>query len=142
MPGYRVPTIVFLSLLSLALPASADETTDSIRKVISSQIAAFIDEDASKAFSFAAPALQKRFGDPRVFVEMVRKSYGAILRPGAYAFGKSHVDDDKSHAFQVVLISEPDGKEWAALYEMERQTDGRYAISGVRIMRDSVSKGI
>ncbi|MFN7093081.1 MAG: DUF4864 domain-containing protein, partial [Allorhizobium sp.] len=82
------------------------------------------------------------FPNAERFFEMVKKSYGPVYRPGNYAFGRNQVSPDGTVAYQEVLISAPDGKDWAVYYELKRQRDGQFAINGVRIKRETNSQGI
>ncbi|PYB75069.1 DUF4864 domain-containing protein [Rhizobium wuzhouense] len=110
--------------------------------VIEQQITAFLNDDAAAAYSFASPEIKSVFPNPERFFEMVKKSYGPVYRPGNYAFGRNQVSPDGKVAFQEVLISSPDGKDWAVYYELKRQSDGKFAINGVRIKRETTSQGI
>ena len=110
--------------------------------VIEQQITAFLNDDAATAYSFASPEIKSVFPNPERFFEMVKKSYGPVYRPGNYAFGRNKVSPDGQIAFQEVLISAPDGKDWAVYYELKRQSDGNFAINGVRIKRETSSQGI
>lgn len=110
--------------------------------VIEQQITAFLNDDAATAYSFASPEIKSVFPNPERFFEMVKKSYGPVYRPGNYAFGRNKVSPDGQIAFQEVLISAPDGKDWAVYYELKRQSDGNFAINGVRIKGETSSQGI
>ncbi|MBP1850122.1 DUF4864 domain-containing protein [Rhizobium halophytocola] len=146
MPGYRLFTPLALSAtlcaLLFSLPAKAADAMTEMRAVISGQLTAFINKDTDAAFSYASPAIKKLFREPQLFGEMVRRTYEAVYSPGSYAFGEGELDPDEKHGFQVVLIADHDGRQWAALYELERQPDGVFAINGVRMLRDRVSNGI
>ncbi|MFY8101864.1 MAG: DUF4864 domain-containing protein, partial [Allorhizobium sp.] len=82
------------------------------------------------------------FPNAERFFEMVKKSYAPVYRPGNYAFGRNQVSPDGTVAYQEVLISAPDGKDWAVYYELKRQRDGQFAINGVRMKRETNSQGI
>ncbi len=112
------------------------------RQVIEQQITAFLNDDATTAYSFASPEIKSVFPNAERFFEMVKKSYAPVYRPGNYAFGRNQVSPDGTVAYQEVLISAPDGKDWAVYYELKRQRDGQFAINGVRIKRETNSQGI
>ncbi len=100
-----------------------------IRNVIESQINAFLRDDGIEAFSYAAPAIQRRFQTPETFMEMVQTSFTPVYRPR-----EVEVLDLKSRNGQVVqevLLVGPDGRPVLALYTMEQQADGRWRIAGV-----------
>ncbi|EYR79900.1 hypothetical protein AKG11_11665 [Shinella sp. SUS2] len=125
---------VFLCV-SLSLPSAtwAGEPVDTVQGIIQSQIAAFLDDDAKAAYSFASPTIRGKFPTEDAFFDMVKKGYAPVYRPGNFAFGRSKVTDGV--VVQEVLISGPDGKDWTALYQVVKQPDGSYKINGVHIVR-------
>ena len=141
MSVFRLLIAFPLAVILSALPVRADAIGD-MRSVITGQMTAFLKEDDEAAFSFASPAIRQLYRDPRIFTDMVKRTYAPVYRPGSYVFGEGKVDPDDRHGFQLVLISDRNGQQWAALYEMERQPDGKFAINGVRMLRDRVSNGI
>lgn len=137
-------TFAFLGIFSFSLlqPALADDKTDAARLAISGQISAFLNDDAEKAYSFASPDIKARFPDAERFFDMVKQTYTPVYRPGNYAFGRSKFVADGNRAYQEVLISGKDGKDWAVYYDLMRQPDGRYVINGVKMTVDTLSRGI
>jgi len=136
-----IRTLIAAALL-LALPAaasaqtaeslSADERT-AIRQVIEKQLGAFQRDAADEAFSYASPTIQRKFGDPATFLQMVRTGYPQIYRPRSYAFeGMRTV---RGLPAQEVFFIGPSGTGTLALYIMERQPSGVWRIDGVRITR-------
>ena len=125
-------------------PAVAEETDLGLqaRTVITQQITAFLNDDAQTAYSFASPEIKSVFPNAERFFDMVKKTYAPVFKPGNYAFGRNQLSKDGSVAFQEVLISAPDGKDWAVYYELKRQRDGNFAINGVRMKRETTSQGI
>lgn len=111
----------------------ADEPVDTARSIIQDQIAAFLNDDADAAYSFASPAIRGKFPDKTVFFDMVRRGYQPVYRPGNFAFGRSKVVGDQ--VIQEVLISAPDGKDWTAVYQLMKQPDGSYKINGVMMLQ-------
>ncbi len=143
----RIGIAIFLVAGILNAPAFAQQE-ESIgvaglaKDVIEQQITAFLNDDATTAYSFASPEIKSVFPNAERFFEMVKKSYAPVYRPGNYAFGRNQVSPDGTIAYQEVLISAPDGKDWAVYYELKRQRNGQFAINGVRIMRETNSQGI
>jgi hypothetical protein len=134
-----------VGLLAAPVMAQQDRKTEAVtlvKNVIEQQITAFLNDDAQTAYSFASPEIKSVFPNAERFFEMVKKSYGPVYRPGNYAFGRNQVSPDGTVAYQEVLISAPDGKDWAVYYELKRQRDGRFAINGVRMKRETNSQGI
>ena len=99
--------------------------------VIDSQISAFRTQDHAKAFSHAAPNLQRIFGSTERFIGMVKQGYGAIYAARNWDFGRSGMQSDT--LYQEVNIIGPNGKNWTALYTMKRGTDGDWHIHGVQM---------
>lgn len=117
-------------------PASADavdELSDAdrmaIRQTIESQIEAFRVDDADRAFSFATPMIQDRFGDSSRFVAMVKRGYMPVYRPRQVEF--SDLLDVRGKPTQRLVVIGPDNGVFSAYYLMERQSDGSWRISGV-----------
>ena len=81
---------VFLLLLLTAAPAEAQQVAPSDRAAIASvirdQIAAFKVDDASRAFGYASPGIQAKFGTPEEFLNMVRTGYGQVYRAAEVTF--------------------------------------------------------
>ncbi len=99
--------------------------------VIDSQISAFRTQDHAKAFSHAAPSLQKIFGSTDRFIGMVKKGYGAIYKARNWEFGRSGMQSDT--LYQEVNIIGPNSKNWSALYTMKKGADGVWRIHGVQM---------
>lgn len=147
MMRMRIGIALSLIVGLCAAPAFAQqdvkaEAAGLAKDVIEQQITAFLNDDATTAYSFASPEIKSVFPNAERFFEMVKKSYGPVYRPGNYAFGRNQVSPDGTVAYQEVLISAPDGKDWAVYYELKRQRDGQFAINGVRMMRETNSQGI
>lgn len=67
--------------LCLALAAPAHAQDDSIQRVISDQIAAFLADDFDAAFTHASPNIKRLFGTSERFGQMVRSGYPMVYRP-------------------------------------------------------------
>lgn len=119
--------------LSFAPIALATEPVDTVQDIITGQISAFLNEDAEAAYFFASPAIRKKFPDRNIFFEMVKRGYQPVYRPDNFKFGRSKIEDGM--IFQEVLIVGPDGEDWTALYQMQKQPDGSYKINGVRMLK-------
>lgn len=124
----------FVALVALAGSALAQATAvdeadaRSIRSVIEAQIAAFLADDAPRAFSYAAPEIRTQMGTPERFVEMVRTSYPVVYRPASVSFLPTAVVDGT--VFQPVQMIDVNGSVWLALYALQRQPDKNWRISG------------
>lgn len=114
--------------LGLSGTARADEAA--LRAVISSQIEAFLAEDVDRAYSFASPFIQRKFGTPETFGTMVREGYPMVWRPSDVTFLDAEVIAGK--LWQSVLVRGPEGKAWIVDYEMVELEDG-WKINGVQV---------
>lgn len=99
-----------------------------IRSVIERQLEAFQKDDAQSAFAFASPGIQKQFGTPENFIQMVRKHYPAVYRPRSVFF--ENITIIQSNITQPVLLLSPHGVPLRALYLMEKQSDDTWRING------------
>ncbi len=121
-------------------PGNAEEPVDTAQSIIRSQINAFLNDDASAAYSFASPAIQGKFPNQNLFFEMVKRTYQPVYRPGNFAFGRNKVVGDQ--VIQEVLITGPDGKDWTAVYQLIKLPDGTYKINGVQILQSAPGPAI
>ncbi|WP_025900162.1 DUF4864 domain-containing protein [Sneathiella glossodoripedis] len=123
--------LIFASLISWgASVATAKAQSSSIYEdIIASQIKAFQDNDASKAFSFASKNIQLIFREPENFMLMVKHQYAPIYRQAWYKFDRFRMHNEVPT--QSILIQDEAGQIWVALYQFERQSSGDWKISGV-----------
>ena len=102
-----------------------------IHGVIGGQVAAFRQGDMARAFSYAAPDIQRTFGDPDRFGTMVAQGYGPIF--AAFRFEFIALIGTRDQPIQVVNFVGEDLTSVTALYLMELQPDGQWRIAGVQI---------
>jgi uncharacterized protein DUF4864 len=127
-----------LALPGLALaedPPSSLATPDqqAIRAVVQAQLDAFQRDDGAKAFGFATPTIQQKFGDPATFMQMVKSGYPPVYRPRSVAFEK--LVDTQQGPDQILRLVGPDGLTYAAHYLMQKQPDGSWMINGCYLTR-------
>lgn len=108
-------------------PNLAAEEITAIRNVILGQLNPFKQDDAEKAFSYAAPEIQSIFRTPHTFLHMVRKSYQAVYRPRSFEFRKTRWIEGQ--IIQPLSVVGPSGVKETALYVMGKQADGIWKIS-------------
>lgn len=129
--------LVALILLVSAASARAEEIgaadRSAIAQVIEDQIAAFRADDAVRAFGYASPAIQAKFGTPDGFLEMVRTGYFPVYRAETVTFREIAIENGVP--VQAVEIRGADGQGVLALYFMERQPDGSWKINGCLIVK-------
>ena len=122
----RAALLLFALLLGFAASAAADDL--SAQGVIRAQEQALARDDAAAAYSHAAPALQRMFGDPDNFMNMVRNGYAPVYRHKSFEFGESRTTEGRIE--QDVRIIDTNGVPWDALYFLEAQPDGSLKIIG------------
>ena len=105
------------------------EQSAAFQSVISGQVAAFQRDDWTGAFGYAAPTIQRMFGDPDRFKRMVLNGYRAVAEPQVFEFQDASVVNGRPA--QSVFVIGPDGVAQQAIYFMEQQPDGTWRISGV-----------
>ena len=122
--------------LTLLTPAQAAGFTPAdeknVRAVVQNQLAALAQDDATKAFSFAAPNVREAVGTATQFLAMIRRSYPAIYRPASTAFLKPEGQDDS--AIQRVQMEDADGNVWLATYSLNRQKNRVWRITGCQVV--------
>lgn len=122
---------------ALARPALAQEVGPSDRQaivaVISDQLAAFRSRDAVRAFSYASPAIQAKFGTPADFLEMVRTGYQPVYDARNASF--RNLTMENGVPVQAVELHGEGGEGVLALYFMEHEPDGSWKISGCVLVK-------
>ncbi|MGL4404780.1 MAG: DUF4864 domain-containing protein, partial [Notoacmeibacter sp.] len=64
----------------------------------------------------------------------VKSGYTPVHRPQNWEFGRTQ-ETGSGSVMQEVLITDMTGKNWAALYTLEQQSDGNWKISGVSLKK-------
>ena len=133
----------FLFAAALALFAASAARAERVsagdaqaaRAVVEAQLAAFAADDARRAFSYAAPSIREMFGTPDRFMDMVRAGYPVVYRPASVVFLNPEWVDK-----QLVLgvhLTDASGGLWLAVYQLERQPDKSWRISGCNVQPSS-----
>ena len=122
-----------LGLLPSAAHAERVSSADSkaVRAVVEAQLAAFAEDDGKRAFSYAAPSIREMFGSPDRFMAMVRGSYPVVYRPAAVVF--LNPEWVQGQLVQGVHLTDASGALWLAVYQLERQPDKSWRISGCNV---------
>ena len=126
------------AVLQFLMPVQAEmlsaKDEKAVQTVVQSQLAAFATDDASKAFSFAAPELRKAIGSPAAFMAMVKNSYPVVYRPASVAFLRPEGSGDE--VVQRVQMLDAIGTSYLAVYSLQRQKDKTWRISGCTIVEN------
>lgn len=136
---FRSALLTFAAVLAISGAAFAGEAeVTSAQNTISSQIEAFKADQNDKAFSFADPTIATMFPTVEAFMAMVESGYKPVQKPEQYSFGRSKELGDRQ-IMQEVLVTGPDGKDYMAVYQLIRQPDGSWKISGVSLSAASTN---
>ena len=128
----RLLATMVVVLIAAAGPAPAQPADQTeIIQVIRGQLDAFQADDAMLAFSYASPGIQARFGTAERFMAMVRRSYQPVYRPTGVEF--LELVPTRLGPVQRVFMVAPNGRAVIAEYLMQRQDDGPWRISAVRL---------
>jgi len=122
--------VAFLSFVGVALAGEAE--IKAAQSSVDAQLRAFQAGDSARAYSYAAPNVQRIFPTVEAFMGMVNGGYMPVAKPKSYAFGKAE-ELAAGAIMQQVLIVGPDGKDYEAVYTLERQADGTFRITGVSL---------
>jgi hypothetical protein len=142
----RVVTRWFAALALTALitgapaPAAAEaplaQDWTAIRGVIETQLAALKRDDARGAFAFATRALRQQFGNPDKFMQMVHAGYAPLLDARYTEFLDGAVIDGMT--IQPLRLVLPDNTVLVALYQMQKEGDGRWRVAGCMLAPSKV----
>lgn len=99
-----------------------------IEQAIGGQRAALKAGDGAKALTFATPAMRDQFGSADRFMRMVRDGYAPLLAARDTKFLEGAVIEGA--VIQPLRLILPDNTVLVAIYQMEKQKDGRWKIAG------------
>lgn len=131
----RILGLSIVVSLIMATTSMAQDDLTKARGIVEQQIVAFLQDDADTAYSFASPGIKNMFPKPEHFINMVKREYMPVYRPGNYAFGRALADTDGNTIALELLITGPKGKDWRAIYVLKRQVDGVFQISSVKLSK-------
>ncbi|MGE0499756.1 MAG: DUF4864 domain-containing protein [Rhizobiaceae bacterium] len=132
----RRAVFAFMFLCGLPLAHAGEAEVKAAQDIIQRQLEAFLADDGTLAYSYAAPNVKQIFPTVDSFMSMVTNGYKPVHRPQNYAFGKFQ-ETDASSIVQQVLIVGPDGKDYEAVYTLQRQPDGSWQITGCSLRASS-----
>jgi hypothetical protein len=128
-------TLMLAMFLLSAASAQLNETTaQAVKNTVQAQLAAFANDDADLAFSYAAPSILAIFETPQNFMAMVQHAYPVVYRPAKLLFLAAA--GTSSAVVLPVRIWDQEGQSWMATYKLELQADGRWLIVACILVRD------
>ena len=102
-----------------------------IQKVIRLQIEAMRRDDWDEAFKYASLDIQRSFGNPKIFREMVLAKYRIVYQPRLFSFKKTKIV--RGIPAQVVYMIDDGGNSAIAVYFMRQDEKGNWRINGVQL---------
>lgn len=126
--------VLALLMAPVAAAASTDTPTlqraewKAIEQAIGQQRTALKAGDGARALTFATPALREQFGSADRFMRMVRDGYAPLLAARDTKFLEGAVIEGA--VIQPLRLILPDNTVLVAIYQMEKQKDGRWKIAG------------
>lgn len=124
--------LILMPILLASAAFAGEAEVKAAQGVIDGQLKAFARGDNAGAYAFAAPTIKQMFPTVEAFMGMVSGAYEPVHRPKSYAFGKSEEMDADTVVQQLIIVG-PDGKDYEAMYKLQRQPDGSYLINGVSL---------
>ena len=120
---------------AFALPALAQETRNpGIEATIQGQITAFLAEDVTTAFGFAAPNIKGFFGTAENFGAMVRQGYPMVWNPSAVRM--LELRSERGNLMQRVMVTDQAGRTHLLDYQMLETAEG-WQINGVQLLPEA-----
>jgi hypothetical protein len=131
----RILIVVAAVLIGLLSPAAAQSEADrsAIQGVISQQLDAFLRDDGSAAYSFAAPNIQTMFPTQERFMDLVKRGYQPVYRSRSHTFGE--LKQTAMGLEQTVDLVDAAGEFWTAVYTLQQQPDGSWKISSCILVK-------
>lgn len=130
--------LVFASFGGVHAESIAPADENAIQSIIQNQVDAFLSNNSAAAYSYAAPSIQRMFQNDEQFMGMVSQQYKPVFRPQSFTFGR--IADKGNGPVQEVYITGPAGKDWVAVYTLEKQQDGSWKINGCYLQPDTGAK--
>ena len=128
----RAIVLLLALLLGLTESARADDVS-AAQGVIRAQEQAFSRDDATAAYSHAAPEIKQLFPQAEIFLQMVQQAYPPIHRHKSFEFGEARAAGGR--IAQRVHIVDDNGEAWEAMYTLEQQPDGSLKITGCVLLK-------
>lgn len=125
----------FAVLVSLSGSAMAVTDADkaAVQSVIEQQLSAFLSDDASAAYSHAAPGIKGMFPNEDMFMDLVRRGYQPVYRSRSHEF--AGLKETPLGLEQTVDIIDAAGEFWTAVYTLQRQPDGSWKIASCVLVK-------
>ena len=106
----RVAALLLLLAVALSPFCALADDIAAAQGIIRAQEQAFVRDDATAAYSYAAPAIKEIFPAPDIFMSMVQNGYAPVYRHKSFEFGDSKTEGN--WIAQRVHIVDANGEAW------------------------------
>ncbi|MDX1342967.1 MAG: DUF4864 domain-containing protein [Reinekea sp.] len=131
MSHQRIRVILFGLLFIPVLALAGSPNDEQIQGVITAQLTAFLNNDASGAWLHAHPSIKALFGNPESFMAMVDQGYSPMKHFVQLDFLKLVQVDDMW--LQTVRLLDDKGDRYDLLYALIETQPGLFQIAGVSL---------
>ena len=107
-----------------------------IKRVIEAQLAALKRDDGDGAFAFATKGLKEQFENSEKFMRMVHAGYQPLIDARYSEFLEGAVIDGMT--IQPLRLVLADDTVLVALYQMQKEDDGRWHVAGCMLAPSTV----
>ena len=119
-------------LCASGLSATAQQARDpAIESTIQQQFDAFLQDDVTRAWSFASPNIKGIFGSPERFGQMVKNGYPMVWRPSDVRF--LELREVAGGLWQRVMVTDQAGRTHVLDYQMVQTAEG-WQINAVQLL--------
>ena len=125
--------LLMVATVSTFIPRAYADAASEIQSVISDQLKAFNEDDTQRAYGHAADVIKQIFPSSQIFMEMVKTGYPPVYRAKEWSFvDPTPLENGYS---QIVRLTDQQGRQWSAIYTLERDKTGEWKITGCRLLK-------
>ena len=127
----RVLILLWFALGLSTLSTAEEKATSSIAQVITAQLTALLNEDATGAWQYAHVSIKEKFGNADVFLSMVKQAYTPMMSFTQLEFLSLTAMQDSW--LQKVRLIDRRGDRYELNYILVESQVGNFEIAGVTI---------
>lgn len=116
----------------MSLPLRAGRTglsgleIDRIRSSIRDHFQAVTARDAERLYQTLTPAIKDYYSNSSNFLRVLTTQLKPLANARDFSFAK--IEREANDAVQSVILTGPKGREWIAIFKLQRQSDGAWGI--------------